>query len=101
MKATILGAANAWHVEVLIKAFAERNVSVNVLRTRDLKALINDDLISVNEADLGDVILVRSLPGGSLEQVIFRVDLLHVLEEVKGARVINSPDALEKTVDKM
>ncbi|HOP88257.1 MAG TPA: RimK family alpha-L-glutamate ligase [Acetomicrobium flavidum] len=101
MKATILGAANAWHVEVLIKAFVERNVSVNVLRTRDLKALINDDLISVNEADLGDVILVRSLPGGSLEQVIFRVDLLHVLEEVKGARVINSPDALEKTVDKM
>ena len=67
-----------------------------MLRTRDLKALINDDLISVNEADLGDVILVRSLPGGPLEQVIFRADLLHVLEEVKGARVINSPDALEK-----
>lgn len=101
MKATILGAANAWHVEVLVKAFTDRNVSVNVLRTRDLKAFMNGNFISVNEADLGDVVLVRSLPGGSLEQVIFRVDLLHVLEEAKKVKVINPPDALEKTVDKM
>jgi len=34
-----------------------------------------------------------------LEQIIFRVDALHRLEE-RGVRVVNSPRAIERTVDK-
>ena len=36
---------------------------------------------------------------GSLEQIIFRVDALHRLED-RGVRVLNSPRAIERTVDK-
>ena len=46
-----------------------------------------------------DVIVVRLIPGGSLEQIIFRVDALHRLENA-GVRVINSAATIERTVDK-
>src|SRR5690242_10333880 len=46
-----------------------------------------------------DLLLVRGLPRGSLEQVIFRVDALHVLD-AHGVRIVNRPRALERTIDK-
>jgi RimK family alpha-L-glutamate ligase len=49
--------------------------------------------------DSYDVLFVRAIPGGSLEQVIFRVDALHRLENA-GVRIVNSPAAIERTVDK-
>jgi len=44
-------------------------------------------------------VLVRTIPIGSLEQIIFRMDALHRLEDL-GIRVINSPRSIERTVDK-
>ena len=46
-----------------------------------------------------DAVIVRGIPRGSLEQVIFRVDALHALE-ARGARCVNGPRAIERTVDK-
>jgi RimK family alpha-L-glutamate ligase len=46
-----------------------------------------------------DAVLARIIPNGSLEQIIFRVDALHWLEE-SGVPVMNSPRAIERTVDK-
>ena len=46
-----------------------------------------------------DAILVRTMPPGSLEQVVFRMDLLGQLEAA-GTKVINSPKSLECAVDK-
>ena len=45
-------------------------------------------------------VLARIIPAGSLEQIIVRVDALHALEE-RGIPVINSPRAIERTVDKL
>ena len=44
-------------------------------------------------------VFVRGVPGGSLEQVIFRLDILHALASL-GIVVYNSPRAIERTVDK-
>jgi RimK family alpha-L-glutamate ligase len=44
-------------------------------------------------------LLVRTIPTGSLEQIIFRMDALHRLEKL-GRRVVNSAAAIERTVDK-
>ncbi len=49
--------------------------------------------------DALDLLIVRGLPRGSLEQVIFRMDALHVLAQ-RGVRVVNSPRAIERTIDK-
>lgn len=43
-----------------------------------------------------DAVIVRGIPRGSLEQVIFRVDVLHAL----AVPCVNRPRALERTIDK-
>jgi RimK family alpha-L-glutamate ligase len=51
------------------------------------------------ELDCADAVLARIIPSGSLEQIMYRVDALHRLED-RGVRVVNSPGAIERTVDK-
>ena len=46
-----------------------------------------------------DAVLVRVIPLGSLEQIIFRMDALHLLE-ARGVPIFNPPRAIERTVDK-
>ena len=46
-----------------------------------------------------DAVIVRGIPRGSLEQVIFRIDALHALE-ARGVMCLNGPRALERTIDK-
>jgi RimK family alpha-L-glutamate ligase len=46
-----------------------------------------------------DAVIVRGIPRGSLEQVIFRVDALHALVE-RGVTCVNGPRAIERTIDK-
>jgi RimK family alpha-L-glutamate ligase len=46
-----------------------------------------------------DAVIVRGIPRGSLEQVVFRLDALHVLA-AGGVRVVNGAAAIERSVDK-
>ncbi|MBM4074376.1 MAG: RimK family alpha-L-glutamate ligase [Planctomycetes bacterium] len=46
-----------------------------------------------------DAIIVRTMPPGTLEQVIYRMDVLGRLES-SGVQVVNSPRSLECAVDK-
>lgn len=46
-----------------------------------------------------DGIFTRAVPGGSLEQVILRMDTLHCLERL-GIPFMNHPNSIEKAVDK-
>ena len=62
-----------------------------------------DGDVSVRSRDLWldgcDAVIVRGIPRGSLEQVIFRVDALHALV-ARGGTCVNGPRAIERTVDK-
>jgi len=44
-------------------------------------------------------VFIRGVPGGSLEQVIFRLNILHALQQ-DGIVIMNQPRAIERTVDK-
>ena len=46
-----------------------------------------------------DALLIRSMPPGSLEQIVFRMDRLGQLAD-RGKRLVNSPKAIETAVDK-
>lgn len=46
-----------------------------------------------------DALLVRFIPPGSLDQIVFRMDCLHLLADA-GLPVVNAPRAIERTVDK-
>jgi RimK family alpha-L-glutamate ligase len=58
-----------------------------------------DGDVSVRSVEGCDAVIVRGIPRGSLEQVIFRVDALHALVE-RGVLCVNSPRAIERTIDK-
>jgi RimK family alpha-L-glutamate ligase len=46
-----------------------------------------------------DRLIVRAMPAGSLQQIVFRMDVLNRLE-ASGVKVFNSPRAVEISVDK-
>jgi RimK family alpha-L-glutamate ligase len=98
----ILGSRGSWHVEALRRAVEERGIPAECFPiTRLLARIADEPRVRVGERVLEgyDAIIVRSIPGGSLEQIIFRVDVLHRLEDL-GVRVVNSARTIERTVDK-
>jgi len=95
-----------WHTDELCRALVERGHTGRVLPYEGLVARLGssprgaDALSSARTAILGaDAVLARFIPAGSLEQIIFRVDALHWIEE-HGVPVVNSPRAIERSVDK-
>ncbi|MEP7226727.1 MAG: RimK family alpha-L-glutamate ligase [Gemmatimonadales bacterium] len=102
MRFGVLAARTGWHTNELVRAAAERGHQAVVLPYEGLVATIGpaSGLRSRStELDGVDAVLARIIPSGSLEQIIFRVDALHRLED-RGVRVMNSPRAIERTVDK-
>lgn len=120
MRVVILSARTGWHTDELIRALTARGHLAAVLpyegligrigasveaglpwpeqsrgQTR-LEAGLTSEQISILDAD---AVLARIIPGGSLEQLIYRVDALHWIEN-RGIRVVNSPRAIERSVDK-
>src|SRR5436305_11593416 len=101
----VLGASGSWHTRGLLAALSARGHDTLAIPATRLQSEVNDHggvhVLGPDGAVLDelDLLLVRGLPRGSLEQVIFRVDALHVLA-AHGVRCVNSPRALERTVDK-
>lgn len=102
MKAVILGQRGGWHTESLAAALACRGVQAECLSVTRLTARVAGGAhLSVQDLALDeqDVVFVRAVPNGSLEQVVYRMDALRVLEQ-QGVRVVNSARAIECGVDK-
>jgi RimK family alpha-L-glutamate ligase len=98
----ILGRPGGWYVTALQKALRRRDVEAPAFPITRLTARLGlRPWLTAGEEELEryDVLFVRTIPGGSLEQIIFRVDALHRLENA-GVRVVNSPVTIERTVDK-
>ena len=95
-----------WHADELCRALAERGHVGRVLPYESLVASFaagRSRATALSSADTAvleaDAVLARFIPAGSLEQIVFRVDALHWIEE-RGVRVVNSPRAIERSVDK-
>jgi len=95
-----------WHADELCRALGERGHVGRVLPYESLVAsfgggragasTLSCDAASVLDAD---AVLARFIPAGSLEQIIYRVDALHWIED-RGVPIMNAPRAIERTVDK-
>lgn len=96
MRCAILAGGDGWHVRDLRRA----------------AALLGDDAVAIDFRRVSagvaggadvlagyDAVLVRTMPPGSLEQVVFRMDVLHRLQ-ARGVAVLNPPKAVEVCVDK-
>jgi RimK family alpha-L-glutamate ligase len=105
VRIAILGSQSGWHEDRLGHALRDRGAEPVVAPITALSAAVaaagaGPQLAAAGVPLDGCVaVIVRAIPGGSLEQVIFRVDALHRLARL-GVKVINSPRCVERTVDK-
>ncbi|HEY7076826.1 MAG TPA: RimK family alpha-L-glutamate ligase [Solirubrobacteraceae bacterium] len=98
MRVAILGSTGGWHAERLERALAARGHECGFVPVTRMVGRIEGG-VAVGGLEACDAVMVRGVPRGSLEQVVFRVDALHALAAV-GVRVVNPATAIERTVDK-
>jgi RimK family alpha-L-glutamate ligase len=94
---------NSWSSTQLREALAKRNVShvcfsfPRLVAHVGYKPYLNVGDISILE-EL-DALLIRPIGRGSLEEIVFRMDMLYRLQRL-GFCIINPPEAIEHCVDK-
>ena len=102
MQIAVLASPDSWYLADLARAAGGRH-ELTAVGFRELAGSILDGKLGVSagEVDLrrAGALLVRAMPPGSLEQIVFRMDLLGELERAE-VRVINPPRAIEGAVDK-
>ncbi len=91
-----------WHGARLIDAFAAQGVSAEFVSLRACRLDLTSGgpgVVIPGFDSLPDGVFVRGVPGGSLEQVVLYLDILHGLRAL-GVCVYNSGRAIERSVDK-
>ena len=93
----------SWHSKQLEKAIIKNNIAPFFFRFTEITAKIEEKLQiyarNTNIIEEIPVVIVRPIGRGSLEEIIFRLDVLHSLEK-SGTLIINPPKAIEISVDK-
>jgi RimK family alpha-L-glutamate ligase len=103
MQVVVIANPESWYLADLRRAAAGRH-TIAAIGFRELVSAIDADAklrVTAAGIDLtaADAVLVRTMPPGSLEQVVFRMDVLARLEAT-GVTVINPPRAIEAAADK-
>jgi len=102
MQIAVLASPESWYLADLARAAGCRH-ELTAVGFRELTGSLIDGErgVSARGVDLRrvDALLVRTMPPGSLEQVVFRMDLLGELERA-GVLIVNPPRAIEAAVDK-
>ncbi len=102
MHLLILTSTTGWHTDELARAARDAGADPMLLPWEASVGRMGGEPGVFNSGtalDRSVAVLPRIIPSGSLEQIIYRVNTLHRLEE-SGVRVMNSARAIERTVDK-
>lgn len=114
MNIAFLGSVDSWYLGDLRRAAGARH-QISAAAFRSIKSSISGGTVAVANSSMelhntsdstgqellgqADCVLVRTMPPGSLEQVVFRMDALANLQAT-GVLVVNPPKAIEAAVDK-
>jgi ribosomal protein S6--L-glutamate ligase len=96
MNIALLAGGDGWHVRDLRRAADAHGHRATIVDFRRATAGVG---IGFDSLTGFHAVVVRTMPPGSLEQIVFRMDLLH-RAQAGGVRVLNPPAALEACVDK-
>ncbi len=108
MHIAILGRPDSWYARDLSRAITDRGHVPSLVPFERLATSVSmSQLAPVCGTSNGtgsdltqcDAVIVRTMPPGSLEQVVFRMDALVRLQDA-GVEVLNPPKAVECAVDK-
>lgn len=109
MRFCILGSPENWFVRDLQRAAVDHSVEVcafDSLRAQFVPSMMRGDAstrweVWGDQTPLHemDALFVRTMPLGTLEQVVVRIDTLHMLQQ-EGVEIVNPPRTLEIAIDK-
>jgi len=91
-----------WHGLQLIQAFAARGIEAIFASLQDCVIDLSGNKPQIHIPNFNGnpkAAFVRGIAGGTLQQIITRLNVLHMLE-MQGVTVYNSGKAIERTVDK-
>ncbi len=91
-----------WHGQELVRAFTARRCEASYASLTECRIdLLSEPMVVIPGFlhCLPDAAFVRGVPGGSLQEVIFYLDILHTLK-LLGVPVYNDAGAIERSVDK-
>lgn len=102
MRVLVLGSPSGFHYQDLVRAggadYQLQSASFAQIASTAVGGSVRVEAPLLRLEDF-DAVLVRTMPPGSLEQVVFRMDALHQAER-SGVRVVNPARAIEAAVDK-
>ena len=102
MRFLVLAAPDSWYLRDLVRAAGDRHEIIPAAFS-EVEARLTSDSLEVFSGEHRlhdfDAVIVRTMPPGSLEQVVFRMDCLGRYEATGGV-VINPARAVEAAVDK-
>lgn len=101
MRLGIVGDPEGYYVRELLRASggAATVIAWNELTGSEIGGRSHRFRAGASALDEFDALIIRSMPAGSLEQVIFRMDVLGRLDAA-GTVVLNPPRSLETAIDK-
>jgi len=92
-----------WHGERLREAFARRAWASRFVSLTECRLQVEEGALPVHipgfERQFPRAAFVRGVPGGSLQEITFYLDILHALK-LWGVPVYNDAHAIERSVDK-
>lgn len=99
----VFGEEPGWHGARLGAAFEAQGLGARALSLRDCAFDLGADGTGLHLPGFGDALpvgaFVRGVPGGTLDEVVFFLDILHALRE-SGVLVYNDARGIERSVDK-
>lgn len=103
MRIGVLGNEGSWYVNEICSCAAARGHQAFGLQFQQLVAGVTGGQRTYRFGDIDatelDAVIVRTMPPGSLEQVVSRMDVLAGIADL-GVCVVNSPKSVECAVDK-
>lgn len=101
----VLGSPEGWHAQQLTQAAATLGHALSFAPYESLAASLTASSgppqirCEAGPLDRFAAVLTRTMPAGSLEQIIFRLTCLRTWQQ-QGGIVVNGPQALEMAIDK-
>ena len=93
-----------WHGNQLRRSLEAKSLESSFVRLQECRLEVQDGAPEIGipgfEDGLPSGVFIREVPGGSLEEVIFYLDILHALE-ASGITIYNDAGAIERSVDKV
>jgi len=99
-----LGPSEGWHADELRKAALKHDFELVYADYETLSGSLNGTGRHLARCSAGDLrsyraVICRTMPTGTMEQVIFRLAVLHAVA-ADGMKVVNPPRTLETAIDK-